>query len=125
MNYVDMLGRPYSEVHCGQAVAEGLRRLGMADAARTVPESDQEAAERVSELRLEDPGSWERIGDETHQASREGDIVMLRRPGGKTGIALFLGDDLFLTSTMAQGVVATPSRRLPRGCLGVYRWGAS
>lgn len=126
VRYSDLLGRPWEEMHCGDTAVEGLRRMGMADAALHVP-IDQEAAAaaiKAVERTGDSPGDWVCIGYETGTAG-PGDLVVTDGQGdGEYGVALVLREGLALTSTKKHGVHAPPLSRFARQVRGVFRWRA-
>lgn len=124
MRYSDLLGKPWKEMHCGQVVIEGLRRMDMADAALYVP-ADQEAAARVVEALGDEGrhGRWTFVSDEAHQG-KPGDLIVADGPDS--------GDDTYHVSlVISPGITLTSSRRHGVHCIkaergqcvrGVYRW---
>ena len=124
MNVSDLLARPWSDMHCGEAVVEGLQRLGMAEAALYVP-ADQSAAARVVEA-LEGgapEGRWGFVSYEAHRA-QVGNLIVADGPEGAEDVyhvSLVIAPGMTLTSSRRHGVHCVPLAKT-RNVRGVYRW---
>lgn len=115
-SFTDLLQKPWSDMNCGEAVVEGLRRQGQHRASLHVPTDPVSAARCVASGFYR----WDRVGSETCNAI-PGDLIVSE---GEMGwhVSLCVNRQYVLTSHKRQGV-----RMMRIGAIsdieGVYRWG--
>lgn len=116
MNYTDLLGTPYERMNCGQVAAEGLRRLGLEDAAAALPTDQESAARLVSQGH----GRWVFVSHDVGQAC-VGDVIVSDGPEHGLHVALVIKPGKALTSARKSGVYAPPVSRIT-AVRGVHRF---
>ncbi len=128
MNYTDLLGKAWEDMHCGEVVVEGLRRYGMERAALYVPADQDAAAQLVTSLERDSGvGAWMLVATPSMKhCACECDVIVSDGPRDQDGqyhVSLMLKETtgLVLTSSKRHGVHCVPLARL-QGVRGIYRW---
>lgn len=122
MKYSDLLGRAWEKMNCGEVVVEGLRRMGMEDAAEYVP-VDQKSAARAMQGDGS-VGAWFMVAEpDMRHYAEEGDLVVSDGPDADDvyHVALVLAGGQTLTSSKGHGVHCWPVMKT-EGVRAIYRW---
>jgi hypothetical protein len=119
LRFDDLFSLSWEEMNCGQAVAEGLRRLGMMEAADHIP-TDQETGARLIAAVVGEGGPWALVGEEGCAARRVGDVISFETDGG-WHVSVVVDGTYVLSSSKGRGPYLIRRARL-RGVTGVYRW---
>jgi hypothetical protein len=114
--YSDLLGTPWSELNCGEVVAEGLNRMGLQKASQAVPTDQQTAANLVAA----NFGHWQFVSYDVRDA-QVGDLILSDGPEQDLHVSLVIEPRRALTSAKRVGVYAPPISRITQ-VRGVYRF---
>jgi len=116
MKYTDLLGTSYEQMNCGEVAAEGLRRLGLEEAAAALP-TDQTSAARLAARAY---GEWLFVSHDVGQA-QVGDVIVSDGPDDGLHVSLVITPKRALTSARKCGVYAPPVNRIT-AVRGVHRF---
>lgn len=119
IRFDDLFAFTWKEMNCGKVAAEGLRRLGLADAAEHVP-VDQESGARAVQSAQSGEAAWKKVGADRCAATKRGDLLVYPNELG-WHVSMLTDNPLYvLTSTLRRGPHLLRKSRVP-SC-EVYRW---
>lgn len=124
----DMLGTPWSEMHCGVLAVNALQRCGVdvEDRDLWVGPDITRGAGRFDTFLDRHAAQWQSMGESGGAATRLGDVIVSMAPvGGPAPIHLSVlvneGSRQAITTTELSGAILVSVYRIPR-IVGVYRW---